>query len=69
MPAEDWELRREARRCLFEATRAANQNEKRMLDGFARFYTALAESADSSGQPARRIPLPGRRDRRDQVDR
>lgn len=64
MPAEDWELRREARRCLYQASQVGTPSERRMWDGFARFYLALAESAGEGSTPsADKIPLSGKRDR------
>ena len=42
MTAEDWELRREARRCLYSASQAQTVREQEMLQGYARFYDALA---------------------------
>jgi hypothetical protein len=42
MRGEDWEFRREARRCRFAASQAQRRQEQRMLSGFARFYEALA---------------------------
>jgi len=49
---ETWELRREARRCSFEASRSSSVTQERMFDSLSRFYTTLALSDPRAGQPA-----------------
>jgi hypothetical protein len=44
MKGEDWELRREARRCHYAASIAPTEGARRMLEGYARFYSTLAET-------------------------
>ena len=48
MAAEDWELRREARRCTYSAHQAETPGGRRMMMGYARFYSALAENAGAT---------------------
>lgn len=64
MRGEDWEFRREARRCRFAASQAHRQQEQRMLSGLARFYDALAgsdnyippETSDLAGRQDNSLP-------------
>lgn len=52
MAAEDWEFRREARRCTYSAERAETPGARRMMQGYARFYESLAESSPGPGSRA-----------------
>jgi hypothetical protein len=59
MDGEDWELRREARRCAFASLSAGSAREKRMFDGLTRFYESLAASAHEAPEkePDRRVAI------------
>jgi hypothetical protein len=41
---EDWQLRREARRCIYSAMTAPGAGERNMLTSLSIFYEALADS-------------------------
>lgn len=67
MAAEDWELRREARRCVYAAHQAATPSARRMMQGYAKFYETLAENSYSGAMKETPAPadLPMKPSRRD----